>query len=139
MHLEDLRCDGSAHGGCQAGCLLYWKEAWLTRGVETDTEDADARRTERTADAGCPRRRDTWRRADPHVTRARTAGRSTRARPPSFYARRRRPVNWWELGQYVEDVSSGNASVGQCRARILVGFFNKFQQANAAAPAAASA
>ena len=29
VHLEELRCDGSAHGGCQAGCLLYWKEAWL--------------------------------------------------------------------------------------------------------------
>jgi hypothetical protein len=27
--LEDLRCDGSAHGGCQMGCLLLWKEAWL--------------------------------------------------------------------------------------------------------------
>src|SRR5215213_6054685 len=22
VHLEGLRCDGSAHGGCQAGCLL---------------------------------------------------------------------------------------------------------------------
>ena len=31
VHLEELRCDGSAHGGCQAGCLLYWKEAWLVR------------------------------------------------------------------------------------------------------------
>ncbi len=29
--LDDLRCDGSAHGGCEAGCLLYWKEAWLRR------------------------------------------------------------------------------------------------------------
>jgi hypothetical protein len=29
VHLEDLRCDGSAHGGCQAECLLIWKEAWL--------------------------------------------------------------------------------------------------------------
>ena len=28
VHL-DLRCDGSAHGGCQAACLLFWKEAWL--------------------------------------------------------------------------------------------------------------
>ena len=27
--LDDLRCDGSAHGGCAAGCRLYWKEAWL--------------------------------------------------------------------------------------------------------------
>ena len=31
VHLEGLRCDGSAHGGCQALCLLYWKEAWLRR------------------------------------------------------------------------------------------------------------
>jgi hypothetical protein len=29
--LDDLRCDGSAHGGCQAECRLYWKEAWLVR------------------------------------------------------------------------------------------------------------
>ncbi len=28
VHLE-TRCDGEAHGGCQAGCLLYWKQAWL--------------------------------------------------------------------------------------------------------------
>src|SRR5215471_2056176 len=28
VHL-DLRCDGKAYGGCQAGCLLFWKEAWL--------------------------------------------------------------------------------------------------------------
>jgi hypothetical protein len=31
VYLEDLRCDGSGHGGCQAGCKLYWKEAWLRR------------------------------------------------------------------------------------------------------------
>src|SRR5690606_15918944 len=28
VHL-DLRCDGRAYGGCQAACLLFWKEAWL--------------------------------------------------------------------------------------------------------------
>ena len=27
--LADLRCDGTAHGGCQAECRLFWKEAWL--------------------------------------------------------------------------------------------------------------
>lgn len=31
VHLEGLRCDGAAHGGCQAGCLLFWKESWLKR------------------------------------------------------------------------------------------------------------
>ena len=42
VFLDDLRCDGSAHGGCQAGCRIYWKEAWLKR-VDADgtaTEDA---------------------------------------------------------------------------------------------------
>jgi hypothetical protein len=31
VHLAGLRCDGASHGGCQAACLLYWKEAWLER------------------------------------------------------------------------------------------------------------
>jgi hypothetical protein len=45
VYLEDLRCDGSGHGGCQAGCRIYWKEAWLRRvadrGVETNTDGED--------------------------------------------------------------------------------------------------
>jgi hypothetical protein len=31
VHLGMSRCDGQAHGGCQAGCNIYWKEAWLKR------------------------------------------------------------------------------------------------------------
>lgn len=31
VHLDTLRCDGSAHDGCCRMCLLYWKEAWLVR------------------------------------------------------------------------------------------------------------
>jgi hypothetical protein len=31
VHLAGVRCDGQAHGGCQAGCLVFWKTAWLTR------------------------------------------------------------------------------------------------------------
>jgi hypothetical protein len=30
VHL-DTRCDGRGHGGCQARCLIFWKEAWLKR------------------------------------------------------------------------------------------------------------
>ena len=29
--LAGLRCDGAAHGGCEAECRLLWKEAWLVR------------------------------------------------------------------------------------------------------------
>ena len=27
--LEGARCDGSDHQGCQRGCLLFWRNAWL--------------------------------------------------------------------------------------------------------------
>ena len=29
VHLAGVRCDGSAHDGCQAAWLTYWKAAWL--------------------------------------------------------------------------------------------------------------
>jgi hypothetical protein len=41
VYLEDLRCDGSGHGGCQAGCRIYWKEAWL-RPVNNGDNAAEA-------------------------------------------------------------------------------------------------
>jgi hypothetical protein len=31
VHLVGVRCDGSGHDGCQASCLIFWKEAWLRR------------------------------------------------------------------------------------------------------------
>ena len=37
VHLENIRCDGSAHDGCEAGCLIFWKEAWLKRVDDKDT------------------------------------------------------------------------------------------------------
>lgn len=37
-HLVGARCDGSGHGGCQAGCLLFFKDAWLEPVDEPETE-----------------------------------------------------------------------------------------------------
>jgi hypothetical protein len=31
VHLDELRCNGSAHRNCQAKCLIFWKEAWIKR------------------------------------------------------------------------------------------------------------
>jgi hypothetical protein len=44
--LDDLRCDGAAHGGCQADCRIYWNEAWLKKvdtlaGPMTAQDDGD--------------------------------------------------------------------------------------------------
>ena len=56
VYLEELRCDGSGHGGCQAGCKIYWKEAWLRRvddqpGANNESTDV-AVELERIAQAG---------------------------------------------------------------------------------------
>jgi hypothetical protein len=31
VHLTGARCDGGGHDGCQAACLIYWKHAWLRK------------------------------------------------------------------------------------------------------------
>jgi hypothetical protein len=50
-HLEGVRCDGSAHGGCQASCLIYWKDAWL-KPVSQDSPPAGASSDSQPDDAG---------------------------------------------------------------------------------------
>jgi hypothetical protein len=56
VYLEDLRCNGSGHEGCQAGCRLYWKESWLRRvddGADTMPAAEEGRpELERLAQAG---------------------------------------------------------------------------------------
>ena len=43
VFLEDRRCDGAAHDGCQRDCLIFWHEAWLEPADEAPVPgDADA-------------------------------------------------------------------------------------------------
>ncbi len=46
VHLGNVRCDGSAHGGCQAACLMHWKEAWLERVDDGTLPDAGGERAQ---------------------------------------------------------------------------------------------
>ena len=57
MLLEDLRCDGSAHDGCQAECRVFWKEAWLKRvgGPKAHAGVDEPRRETRPISAGAAR------------------------------------------------------------------------------------
>lgn len=29
--LDDVRCSGAAHDGCQKACMIFWREAWLVK------------------------------------------------------------------------------------------------------------
>src|SRR5579864_6807635 len=44
--LDGVRCSGIAHGGCQKACMVFWREAWL-RKVEDTQSQADLRGVDR--------------------------------------------------------------------------------------------
>ena len=116
VHLE-TRCDGQAHGGCQAGCLLFWKEAWLRR-VEPETASgaasAGARAGQRSGGGGCTE-------AGVHAA-AMKVDPASGERIYTCQATRlpyaTNELKWWSPSQYVEDYTSGNVGVG----RIFSGF-----------------
>jgi hypothetical protein len=105
VYLEDLRCDGASHAGCQAACRLLWKESWLRkidpsepRTVPAAAEDLEALRAH----------------IAPHVHRT----------PPGTPAAEVRwgcqttdllsctmPVSATDLGAYTREVSNGNVSL----------------------------
>jgi len=123
VHLEELRCDGSAHGGCQAGCLLFWKEAWLRpvdqqegeRPAETDAAGASIETLTAATQTGTNEAGQTL-----FSCQATELLRASKGLLP-----------WWEPSQYVQDVTSGNSTVPRVIRALLVGLFNRFQRANA--------
>jgi hypothetical protein len=102
VHLEDLRCDGSAHGGCQAGCSLFWKDAWLRpvrRGAVAPGETSPAGLTvEGLGDLT---------RVDDGKGEPRYSCQATRLWDASA------PLDWWNIRQYWLDVFTGNRTVGR--------------------------
>jgi hypothetical protein len=122
VHLAQLRCDGSAHGGCQAGCLLFWKEAWLER------VPAEAGRERVLPDASEALLLAVL---EPNTTKGVENGETVYS-CQATELKRATPseVPWWQPAQYIQDIRSGNATVGRVIRGLLVGFFNKLQQAN---------
>jgi hypothetical protein len=135
VHLEDLRCNGAAHGGCQAGCLIHWKEAWLKRVAEPLQAPAsgnfvDAAAGDRSNEEDPVCTTETLMKAT-QVDTGETDDDVFSCQATELLRATASPIPWWQPSQYVRDVRSGNVSVRQVIRGLLVGFFNKFQQANA--------
>jgi hypothetical protein len=118
VHLE-LRCDGKAYGGCQAACLIFWKEAWLKLvddniPVQLVPNNKNAQRNTETNSTGC---------AASDVRRA-TCVHDQQDDDPRYTCQATQlpyfttPLSWWDIRQYITDYTSGNASLGT----ILQGF-----------------
>ncbi|MBR0874902.1 hypothetical protein JQ633_31410 [Bradyrhizobium tropiciagri] len=111
IHL-DLRCDGKAYGGCQAGCLLFWKEAWL-RPVDAEARaEADEEFVAQFPPAGGCSESDVWRATKQPEQPTRYSCQATEVLDFA------RPLKWWDARQYAEDYLSGNTPVST----ILTGF-----------------
>jgi hypothetical protein len=102
VFLEDLRCDGTGHDGCEAACRLYWKEAWLARMApnappprQPDPDALAVLAQVAEANARQPGR------PDLHRCQATEARRATT------------PLHVWDLRQYVREVQSGNITWGR--------------------------
>jgi hypothetical protein len=106
IHLDGVRCDGQAHGGCQAGCLIFWKEAWLKPlkglSVRSTVRDEKEPRAE----------------ADP-TPESPAPGDKVYICQSTELSKATRPWYWWDLRQYREDYSSGNVRLLQ----MLASFF----------------
>jgi hypothetical protein len=108
VHLENLRCDGSGHAGCQASCLIFWKEVWLKRPGEPARAPAHGpMATADTVQAATIRAPS----SDPAAVVYRCQ--NTDVREAST------PLPSWAPMQYVRDIWSGNASVKEVLQAIL--------------------
>jgi hypothetical protein len=115
IHL-DLRCDGQAYGGCQAACLIFWKEQWL-KPLSGAAADADSPTSVGATLRGEPGENGRCTEED--------IGKGTRApglKPgdETVYACQAtrlfdytKPLPWWDARQYLEDYTSGNALLWQ--------------------------
>jgi len=146
VHLAGTRCDGAAHGGCLAGCLLYWKEAWLKR-VEPDasapaTTPAPASATPAATADGAPATAGDGRAGAPTAScTLDLLTRATYAETPDpdgeevfacqateMPKAASRHISAWDVRQYVRDVTSGNARALPMLRSLLIMAFNKYQK-----------
>jgi hypothetical protein len=115
VHLAGVRCDGQAHGGCQAGCLVYWKEAWLKR-VNADGQQPLGEERLSTGFTVEQLMAATRKDEDRFSCQATELLRAAPGRIPP-----------WDVRQYVLDVTSGNVSLLAAISCVIVGVVNEYQ------------
>mgnify|MGYP000969651826 FL=1 len=100
VHLEGARCDGAAHGGCMADCVFFWKEAWVKRPEDPDGGPLANRLIDVQRLGQCAVEGGDLAQSDPKYVCQTTALYEATSLLP-----------WWDVRQYVRDVTSGNHSL----------------------------
>jgi hypothetical protein len=120
VHLEGLRCDGQAHEGCDAGCLLFWKEAWLQRTAPPSSPEAVERPIDHAHYAILLN--------GTHSSNDEGVQKRYRCQATDLYAFARpvRRRDRWNPLFYVKDLTSGNVSLRRFVAYGLLAIVNAF-------------
>jgi len=118
VHLAGARCDGSAHGGCQAGCLLFWRQEWL------ETPDGSPLRAQ--PQTSTPAATEETLQADT-VAGTDGDGATVYRCAATEVMRVSSPLPRLDPNQYVADVRSRNFSAAYVLRGLLVMVFNQFQ------------
>lgn len=119
--LEGLRCDGSSHDGCQAGCQILWKLAWLQK-IPKVTHPVSAR-----ADA--------FFHGKAELSGGACVGlRTKNSTDSSIYfcqmtelLRASKPMKWWDVRQDLRSVLYGNVGPLAFFLALLTRLFNVVQ------------
>ena len=126
VHLDGVRCDGSVHDGCDAACLIYWKEAWL-KPVTGKRREADTLQASRTNESQAAPDvstifASTKRPAQPDESEPIYSCQATEGLEYTF------PCSPARKRSYLEDVRCGNVGWREATRAYLVERFNAFQQ-----------
>ncbi|MGH8209787.1 MAG: hypothetical protein ACREU6_09345 [Steroidobacteraceae bacterium] len=108
VHLAGVRCDGSAHGGCEAECNVYWKDAWLKPVADARTLEAGhgaIAAEARVNESGLYS--NTVAVSDAGENGVRYSCQATQMYEATA------PLPWWDARQYLFDVTTRNHSVGR--------------------------
>jgi hypothetical protein len=115
VHLTGVRCDGASHGNCDAGCLLFWNEAWLKKAnpefvsaSQVAPPPSASSLTPRTGLACTEERlRESTLRPDPSAP-GNTLYMCQATELREFTSH----LYWWDIRQYFRDIRSGNLKRG---------------------------
>ena len=116
--IEGLRCDGQNYGGCEMGCVLIWKEAWLKRSSESAAMTA----TPAALGTGCTEAELQAATVLPPLPDAIALGpryvcQATQLTPAT------QPLSFWSIPHFVEDYKSGNEPIGKLVSGIFVAVY----------------
>jgi len=112
VFLEEARCDGASHGGCDRACLIFWKEAWLKPLTHQNGNGNNHHKV-----------------SVPKIDRGTLI--ASAQRDGQFFCQSTeilnasRPLPWWDAKQYLWDLKYNRVSLLNWIQGLFIAFYNK--------------